>query len=205
MEKFYAFREKLMAHVRLVANKSASNYNSTNQNANDTNVAIPVLGVTVLIDTNGYLDRLLRSIDVRIGTVIITWYGSDPKIKHVLEQAKKKVPCENFVVRQYPSNMGCAFGYNAAILEVPEAPWWLLTNYDISFPPGVLARIGNSTWAAIRKGHERRRPLALQTFNYTYGATNLWSNFAITAASVHRVGFFDENIFPAFCEDGMFA
>ena len=126
-------------------------------------------------------------------------------------------------VRAYPVNMGCAFGFNEVILAVPGAPWWLLVNYDVAFTPaGVLGRMAAAVHgrlaadaheAAVAEPAERAfsgssasppppPPLALHTFTFEYGAVNVWSNFALTRAAVARVGLFDENLFPAYWEDG---
>jgi hypothetical protein len=100
---------------------------------------------------------------------------------------------------------------NEAVLAAPGAPWWLLVNYDIAFTPsGVLGRIA----AAVEKrlpsllasvSASKPQPFALHTFTFEYGATNTWSNFAITRQAVAEVGLFDENFYPAYWEDGDYA
>ena len=112
-------------------------------------------------------------------------------------------PCVQLIVVRYSMNLGCATGYNNPVLFVPSAPWWLIANSDIAFPPGKLHAIGQSMHHVLFT--PRRTPAGIHFFNFIYGRgssqDNKFSIFALTAASVARVGLFDENFFPAYYED----
>jgi len=111
------------------------------------------------------------------------------------------IPCEELVIVSYPTtNLGCSVGFNNPIMLYPSAPYWLLVNYDIAYPPGVLQNTARTVHVALHAYPN----LALHTFGLVYGrgrVDNPWSNFVVTAKSVAHVGLWDENIFAAYYED----
>ena len=63
-----------------------------------------------------------------------------------------------------PSNSGCAGAWNRIIGADTTAPWWLIVNDDIAFPPGALrarlpacgrVRARVTVRARVRACHER--------------------------------------------------
>lgn len=114
------------------------------------------------------------------------------------EEAATNNHMNELVVLRFDVNHGCAFGFNDPIMTHPHAPYWLLVNHDVAYPPGVLEEMGR------RLEGQAKSLLAIQTFGYVYGRGTLqnpFSNFAVTATSVARVGLFDEDVFPAYYED----
>ncbi|KAL7522629.1 hypothetical protein ACHAWX_007592 [Stephanocyclus meneghinianus] len=112
--------------------------------------------------------------------------------------------CENeLVIIRFPTNLGCSPGVNNPLFTHPTAPYWLIANYDIAYPPGVLAQMGK----AVQTTMQSMPDLAVHTFGYIYGRGRLenpWSNFVMTSCAVARVGVWDEDIFPAYYEDDDF-
>lgn len=169
--------------------------------SNHSRSSIPVIGITVFKDVNNYLQRLLDSIDIKVGKVVVTCYGVDVEVDKVLETFRVQHSHIKLIVNHYPVNMGCAFGFNEAIISTMDEPWWLIVNSDIAFPPGVLSNIAQTVNNAISQSNTTDTVLAVHTFTFQYGSVNKWSNFAITRQAVSQVGLFDENFYPAFWED----
>ena len=155
--------------------------------------AIPVLGVASIFHA-GYLMRCIRSIDFAVKVLVVVHNGRDPGVAATVATLKSERP-QMRVVHE-PENTGCAGGWNRILAADPAAPWWLVVNDDIAFPPGALRNIASRVWA-----REQAEPDAGHyKFWYQHGASG-WSCFALMARAVRRVGTFDENIFPVYFED----
>ena len=112
--------------------------------------------------------------------------------------------CQNeLIIARFSTNLGCSSGVNNPLFLHPHAPHWLIVNYDIAYPPGILHAMGNE----LEKTLATKPDLAVHTFGYIYGRgkiENPWSNFVMTSCAVANVGIWDENIFPAYYEDDDF-
>lgn len=111
---------------------------------------IPVLGVASIFHA-GYLLRCIRSVDYPVSTLVVVHNGNDPGVAAAIEVLEQERP-QMRVVR-VPDNSGCAGGWNRIIGANLSAPWWLVVNDDIAFPPGALRNIASRVWAR----HERPR------------------------------------------------
>lgn len=112
--------------------------------------------------------------------------------------------CQNeLIILRFSTNLGCSSGVNNPLFLYPYAPHWLIVNYDIAYPPGVLTAMGT----ALQTTRFSKPDLAVHTFGFIYGRgkiENPWSNFVMTSCAVANVGVWDENIFPAYYEDDDF-
>eukprot|EP00985_Skeletonema_marinoi_P019736 scaffold11427_cov231-Skeletonema_marinoi.AAC.7 len=112
--------------------------------------------------------------------------------------------CQNeLIILRFSTNLGCSSGVNNPLFLHPRAPHWLIVNYDIAYPPGVLNAMGTE----LQKTLLSKPDLAVHTFGYIYGRgkiENPWSNFVMTSCAVAKAGIWDENIFPAYYEDDDF-
>ncbi|KAL9185183.1 hypothetical protein ACHAXT_002960 [Thalassiosira profunda] len=112
--------------------------------------------------------------------------------------------CRNeLLVLRFPTNLGCSSGVNNPLFTHPTAPHWLIANYDIAYPPGVLDAMAKE----LLEARMRNPDLAVHTYGYIYGRGKLenpWSNFVMTSCAVANVGVWDEDIFPAYYEDDDF-
>jgi hypothetical protein len=195
-ERYSQARVNLTSRARNIA--SLRKFDNTNSSSP---TFIPVIGVTVFKDVDNYLQRLLDSVDIKVGKVVVTWYGYDDQVANVLSYHKNN-PLFELIINHYPTNMGCAFGFNEAILSSIDETWWLIANSDIAYPQGILANIARTVNGALASDALLpEQVFAIHTFTFQYGPANLWSNFAITKNAVSKVGFFDENLYPAFWED----
>lgn len=138
---------------------------------------IPVLIVPIL-NRPELLDKMLASIDHPVEKVIIIDNGD------VLDEGWVTWHAQYRVI-QPGHNLGVAASWNLGIKCSPTAAWWFITNHDIEFGPGDLERLDQSV-----------EPRANAVY-YTLGM----AGFAVTPPAIQSVGWFDENIHPAYDED----
>jgi GT2 family glycosyltransferase len=74
-------------------------------------------------------------------------------------------------------------------------PYWIITNHDVSFTPGLLEEVSNK---AQDKDISLIHPRAGEFYTGTYDF------FAITEEGIRTIGLFDENLGPAYGEDSDF-
>lgn len=133
---------------------------------------IPVLAAPTLYRTD-LLERMVQSIDEEVQTLLIIDNGG---------RVRPDFPAH--VVR-LPHNIGVGASWNLTFKLTPRAPWWAITNDDIAFAPGDLRRLSEAMDG----------PDAKIAFLLGFAA------FGINQAAIERLGFFDENFHPAYCED----
>lgn len=84
-----------------------------------------------------------------------------------------------------PHNIGVAAAWNLVFKLFPSSPWWAIVNDDLVFAPGDLRRLVE----------------AMTDTSPHLVTLDGFSAFAINQAALERVGYFDENFVPAYCED----
>jgi GT2 family glycosyltransferase len=131
----------------------------------------PVLAIPC-INRPDLLAKTIASIDIPVRLLIID--NSGQGITHDV------LPEDAWLIEP-PANLGYPASVNLAIKCYPAEPYWLFANADVEFAPGDLGR--------------------LQTADMGWVGITDWRVFKLTAETVQRVGFFDENFHPAFCED----
>jgi GT2 family glycosyltransferase len=141
---------------------------------------IPVMIVPILTQPDLLL-RMLRSIDHPVGMVIVIDNGGVVET-HVGWDHQIPVPVR---VVKPGWNLGVAASWNLGIKCSPLAAWWAIVNHDVAFGPGDLARLD----AAVG-------PRANAVY-YSLGM----AAFAVTPPAMQAVGWWDENIHPAYDED----
>jgi len=133
---------------------------------------IPVLGVPTLYRYD-LLERMLASVDEAWDRlVVIDNGGACPQLWKA-------------DIVSLPANLGVAASWNLIMKITPGAPWWAIVNDDLEFAPGDLASLCEAM------ADPSPRVITLDGF----------SAFGINRACVDRVGLFDENFVPAYCED----
>lgn len=86
------------------------------------------------------------------------------------------------IIRLY-GNMGVAHGWNLTIKATPRAEWWAMLNSDVE---------------VIRSDMERLIEAMLDNDLVYMGG---FEAFALNKKCIRKVGWFDENYHPAYCED----
>ena len=147
-------------------------------------VTIPLLSIPV-ISRPDLLARCIASIDVSVGRLVVIDNSPTGGYASVVEA---NVPdcVDDWFVCEPPANLGVAASWNLAIRTAPDVPWWCIANADTEVGPGDLARLA----AEMDKGGAR-----------WVGMNGDWRVFGITRSVIERVGWFDENYHPIYCED----
>lgn len=143
---------------------------------------IPAMIVPVLTQAD-LLYRMVASIDFPVQHLVIIDNGRviDPE---QLGDWSREI--ERVSLLPIPANLGVAGSWNLGIKVTPFASWWLIANFDITWPPGAL-----SSWAST----DRRSSLCLSA------GSPPWCAFSIGEEVVKKVGLFDEGLHPAYFED----
>ena len=133
---------------------------------------IPAMVVPVLTRPE-LLYRMLETVDAKVDHLIVIDNGGcvDDFECNDNEQIQR------VSVIHMPANLGVAGSWNLGIKAAPFAPWWLVCNFDITWPAGSLARFVSEA---------RVGALLLS------GGTPPWCAFAVGEEIVSRVGLFDE-------------
>ena len=147
-------------------------------------MTIPVLGIPVL-NRADLLLRCIRSIDYPVGNIVIINNGTDPGVAQAIEQLFGELDNLDIIKPSY--NLGVATSWNLIIREYCEHSYWLLVGNDIQFSRGDLGKMDRF----IQEHPE------YATIPANWGH----SLFAVTRDGLKGVGYFDENIWPAYSED----
>lgn len=140
-------------------------------------MVIPVLAIPGL-NRPDLLTRCLASIDVEVCRLLVIDNSRDGSIGDAAEAFGAEII-------DVGANLGVAASWNLAIKANPTAPWWAIANVDIEFAPGDLGML-------VR--HMARPEPAV-------GCLAAFGAFGINAECIERVGWFDENFAPIYCED----
>jgi hypothetical protein len=154
----------------------------------DDSIAIPVIGIPVL-NRGDLLLRNVMSIDYPLRTLYIVNNGRDESVADAIAVIKKgKNPfIDNVIVYESPENLGVAPSWNHIIMQNLHSPYWLVVGNDVFFGQGDLKKI----YEYVEKNKSTHAIL----FGHAY------SCFVLTKLGLDTVGYFDENIFPAYLED----
>jgi len=155
---------------------------------------IPVIGAPIV--TNPYwMHRLIMSVDFPVKHfVIINNNGRgeiDKELDDLCNITHKFI--ENIKVCHLPANIGVAGAWNLIIKSYMMEPWWVIVNDDVAFGPGLLEEFYLNMQADPQLGmiHPNKG-------DFDLGA---WDLFVIRDVIVQTFGLFDENTYPAYCED----
>lgn len=140
---------------------------------------IPTMIVPILVRPE-LLAEMISTIDYPVAHLIIIDNGQCVAKLPANKQIKRKS-----VIRM-PSNLGVAGSWNLGIKASPFSPWWLVVNFDITWPNNALKSFAD-------KATESSIVLA--------DTAAQWSAFALGSDVVAQVGLFDESLYPAYFED----
>ena len=154
---------------------------------------IPVIGVPV-VNNPYWIHRMITSIDYPVENVVIINNNGRGQIDKELDALVKMSHdfVQNIKVVHMPANIGVAGAWNLVIKCYMNAPYWVIVNDDIMFNPGCLAEIDKAFEdSEVGMVHPNTGDFDLGT----------WDCFAIHENTVKQFGLFDENTYPAYCED----
>ena len=162
----------------------------------DNKKSIPVIGVPIVNGVH-WVKRLMLSIDYPVDNLfIINNNGRDEITKELnnLKRIKNKF-LKKIHITHLPSNLGVPSSWNLIIKSYLMEPYWIISNHDVSFPPGLLKEI------ATRVNDKSISLIHPHAANFNLGSYDL---FVITEKGVKEIGLFDENLYPAYGEDSDF-
>lgn len=154
---------------------------------------IPVIGVPIV---NGFhwLKRLIDSIDFPVENLLIINNNGKGELDNDLNNLKEKdYPLiEKIHILNMPSNIGVATSWNLIIKSFLMKPYWVISNHDISFQPGLLKEM----W-------EKAQDDSIGIIHGSGGdfGDGTYDLFLIKDWIIQKIGLFDENFYPAYCED----
>jgi hypothetical protein len=162
---------------------------------------IPVLGVPVTPGLTDYTDRLLASIDAPVHTVVLVVNGEDADTLAWARALQPGGHVARLLKVWAPGNLGVAGSTNRILLETPRAPYWLISNNDIQLAPGALAGVCAAAAAPEPRAGSLHPAMLSGVFPHR---DHGWSVFVLLRAAVEALGLWDENLYPAYAEDGDF-
>ena len=100
---------------------------------------IPVLGVPIVNGVH-WLQRLIKSIDYPVENLIIINNNGRGQITEELNNIQEQdFPLiDNIHILHLPGNIGVAGAWNLIIKSFIMAPYWIISNHDIEYGPGLL-------------------------------------------------------------------
>lgn len=157
-------------------------------------MSIPVIGAPVV--TNPYwVTRLLMSVDYPVDNFVIINNNGKGEIDEELNRLTKVTHkfIKNIKVVHLPTNLGVSGAWNLIIKCYMMAPYWIISNDDVAFDSGFLKEMSetaeNNPDVGMIHGHDG---------DFNVGS---WDLFLIKDFVIRKYGLFDENLYPAYCED----
>jgi FkbM family methyltransferase len=155
--------------------------------------SLPVIGIPIV---NGFhwLSRLIDSIDFPVKNLLIINNNGKGEIDDDLHKlCKLNHPfVDKIHILNMPSNLGVATSWNLIIKSFIMEPCWIISNNDIAFQPGLLRELfDKSNDSSIHMIHGSGG-------DFNDGSYDL---FLIKESTIKKIGLFDENCYPAYCED----
>lgn len=155
---------------------------------------IDVIG-TAIVNGVHWLKRLIYSIDYSVDTFVIFNNNGRNQITEELEYLKStntNSHIKNIVLCHLPVNLGCPAAWNLIIKSYIMHKQWIIVNHDIAFTPGFLKTM-------MEKAANPNIGMVFgQPGQFNIG---MWDLFLIKDWVVEKYGLFDENFYPAYCED----
>lgn len=156
--------------------------------------SIPMIG-TAVVKNPKWVKRLVASVDYPVDEFLIINNNGRGEIDAELDElAKTGNPMIRKIrVLHMPANIGVAASWNLMIKSYLKSPFWIIVNDDVAFGSGFLAEMHTET---------QRDPGAgmIHGFQGDHGIGS-WDLFLIRDHVIQEYGLFDENLYPAYCED----
>lgn len=154
---------------------------------------IPVIG-TAIVNQAKWIQNLLDSIDYPTDNfVVFDNNGRGELIEELDKMAKVPHPyIKKITICHMPANVGAPGAWNLIIKCYMLSPYWIITNHDISFTPGFLEQmvlLAEDPEVGMVHGGGG---------DFGDGSYDL---FLIKDWVIQKYGLFDENFYPAYCED----
>lgn len=157
-------------------------------------MSIPVIGAPV-VNNPYWIHRLVMSVDYPVDNFVIINNNGRGEIDEELDRIAKS--SHNFInkikVCHMPANIGCVGAWNLIIKCYMMSPYWVIVNDDVAFGRGLLKEMAESVQKDPEVGLVHAYP-----GNFELGS---WDMFLIRDHVIETLGLFDENTYPAYCDD----
>ena len=157
---------------------------------------IPVLG-TLVVRQPKWVRQQIESVDFPVKNYIIFNNNGKGEITEELDKLVTEHQDHKFIdnlqVCHLPCNIGIAGEWNLIIKSVMMEPYWLIANDDVSFGSGFLAEMCD-------KAKDQEVGM-IHGFEGDFTGIGSWNVFLLKDWVVQQIGLFDENFYPAYCED----
>lgn len=155
---------------------------------------VPVIG-TAVVNNTVWIRRLVSSIDYPVENLVVIDNNGRGELTEELDRLAKEPHqyIEKIHVVHMPTNIGVAGAWNLIIKCFMNAPYWIIMNDDVAFGPGLLSEFNSSATQNPSAG-------LIHAFEGDYN-TGSWDLFLIRDFIIQQYGLFDENLYPAYCED----
>lgn len=156
-------------------------------------MSIPVIATAVVINSF-WVSRLLFSIDYPVDNFVIFNNNGKGELEeelNALAKIKHKF-VKKITVCHLPANIGCSGAWNMTIKCYMNAPYWIIVNDDVAFGIGFLEEMVNAA------KDEEVGMVHGSSGDFDVGS---WDLFLIKDWVINEYGLFDENLYPAYCED----
>jgi GT2 family glycosyltransferase len=129
---------------------------------------------------------------------IVNNNGRDEITEELNELAKIDYPFIGKIkVCHLPSNLGVSGAWNLIIKSYLMSPYWIICNNDLAFTPGFLEEMVDKS---LDDNIEIVWPPSINS-DYVQNGLGSFECFLIKDSVVQKCGLFDENLYPAYCED----
>lgn len=153
---------------------------------------IPVIGVPIVNGVN-WLNRLIDSIDFPVKNLLIINNNGRGEINSDLDKIANSEYqfIDNIHILNMPCNIGVAASWNLIIKSFLTEPYWVISNHDVAFEPGLLSELYQKSKGDSGLIHGNGGDFNLGSYDL----------FLIKDWVIQKLGLFDENFYPAYCED----
>jgi len=156
--------------------------------------AIPVIG-TAVVNSVHWIHRLIVSVDYPVDNLFIINNNGRGQLTKELDLISQI--SHNFIkkihVTHMPANIGVPAAWNLTVKCFLNSPYWVICNDDVSFGPGFLEEMATTAY--------QNPDVGLIHGNSGDFHAGSWDLFLIRDHIIQKFGLFDENLYPAYCED----
>lgn len=155
---------------------------------------IPVIGAPVVRNPE-WIRRQIESVDYPVENYIIFNNNGKGEIDEELDKlvAEPHKFIDQIRVCHLPANIGTSGAWNLIIKSFMLAPYWIIANDDVSFAEGFLQEMNE-------KAQDDEVGM-IHGYEGDFQGLGSWNLFLIKDWVIQQVGLFDENMYPAYCED----
>ena len=157
-------------------------------------MSIPVISAAI-VNEPYWLYRLIASIDYPLDNLVIINNNGRGEISQELDNMTKITHkfIKKIAVCHLPANIGLAGAWNLTIKCYMKSPYWIFVNHDISFSLGLLKEMAEAA--------EKNADVGIIFGHGGDFGDGSYDIFLIKDWVIQSHGLFDENFYPAYCED----